>query len=403
MKLFVLQVLILFMWIVYPTLAAMAKKYQNWEIFWAGLFPLVAMFTKWSLTKVFRKEWLASPGLAAPMLANHDIVSACLPACLLPSAVSLRAYIIVAIVSSFQQLWDLNDMWMPILKLLVGITKPNEQDTELQQMRQQISAAHLTESDLTKVDDDAFENDGSATTSSWNKRKLNAKAHAAQQKQEHVTVGHALQEEIRLESIIEDGELEEFREKLGAAKTPEEAAHIEAALILFGHEHVLEREYQIVVTLVGEFFESFVPMLVLCLEFFLRYGWNRDVAPAVSRNLTEEEFWGSIGAKLCYIAVQLASAALTGVIVSTCTELRALPVLSYILEQHFEVLIVGVAGGLVVSFCCSIPHYNFNINIFVDEGIGGGFSWLWDAVGNVDRALPVNGCLDDGMGGGGSY
>ena len=46
-KLFVLQILILFMWIVYPTLAAMAKKYRDWEIFWAGLFPLVAMFTKW--------------------------------------------------------------------------------------------------------------------------------------------------------------------------------------------------------------------------------------------------------------------------------------------------------------------------------------------------------------------
>eukprot|EP01046_Picozoa_sp_COSAG06_P101641 COSAG06_NODE_47781_length_337_cov_0.432773_1_plen_81_part_10 len=72
-KLLVLQTLQLFVVVVYPFLAASAKQYPTWEVLCAIAFPLVAMFTKWVLMKLFMKEWLSSPALAAPILANHDI------------------------------------------------------------------------------------------------------------------------------------------------------------------------------------------------------------------------------------------------------------------------------------------------------------------------------------------
>jgi hypothetical protein len=53
--------------------------------------------------------------------------------------------------------------------------------------------------------------------------------------------------------------------------------------------------------------------------------------------LSPTEFWTSAGAKICYICVQLASTACSAAVVAKCTELRALPVLRYILQQHFEV------------------------------------------------------------------
>ena len=166
--------------------------------------------------------------------------------------------------------------------------------------------------------------------------------------------------------------------------------------MLFGHEYVLEREFQIVVTLVGEFYESFVPILVLCLEFFLKFGWNRDCVPSVSQR-TNEEFFSSAFSMVCYIGIQVSSTALTAFIVSTCTELQALPVLSFVLSQHFEMLLIGTASGLVFSYTASIPHYNFNVDVFVDEGLAGGFGAIAAAVG-AERPLAVSGC-DAGLAG----
>jgi hypothetical protein len=393
-KLLVLQTLQLFMVVVYPFLAASAKKYPTWEVLWAIAFPLVAMFTKWVLMKLFMKEWLSSPALAAPILANHDIISACLPACLLPSTVSFATYMCVAAVSAFQQLWDLRDMWLPVLKLLLRITKPEETDGSIIVMRREISRAH---SSLKMMGDqqESFEEEESQETGTWadltrrEQRQLAVKAHAARMKQQHVTVREALQDVMLLENAIKDGDFENFKQM---HSNLEEAA-FEKALLTFGHEHVLAREYQIVVTLVGEFYESFVPILVLCLEFFLKFGWNRDCVPSVSQR-TNEEFFSSAFSMVCYIGIQVSSTALTAFIVSTCTELQALPVLSFVLSQHFEMLLIGTASGLVFSYTASIPHYNFNVDVFVDEGLAGGFGAIAAAVG-AERPLAVSGCDAD--------
>ena len=405
-KLLVLQALQLFMVIIYPLLAALAKKYPSAELLWAGLFPVVATFTKSVLMKLFTKEWLSSPALAAPILANHDIISACLPACLLPSAVSIQAYILVAILSSFLQLRDLKDLWLPVLKLQLRITKPQEMDASAIAMRREISQAHSV-----KVIDDpeSFEDESGKTGSqpgTWadltkqEQRQLAMKAHATRIKQEHVTVREALAESRRIENEIKDGDFEKFKQEHGDldnAKTPEEAARIQKALVLFGHEYVLEREFQIVVTLVGEFYESFVPILVLCLEFFLKFGWNQDCVPSVSQR-TNEEFFSGAFSMLCYIGIQVSSTVLTAFIVSTCTELQALPVLSFVLSQHFETLIIGTASGLVFSYTASIPHYNFNVDVFVDEGLAGGFEAIAASVG-AERPLGVSGCDEELVGG----
>ena len=145
-------------------------------------------------------------------------------------------------------------------------------------------------------------------------------------------------------------------------------------------------------------YESFVPMLVLFLEFYLRFGWNRDCVPSVSEQ-SADEFFSSAWAKVCFIAVQLASTAVNTSIISACTELQSLPVLSYVLNSHFEVLIIGTASGLVFSYTVSIPHYNFNVDVFVDEGVVGGFEAFGDAVGGYEP-LPVSGCLIDQLGSG---
>jgi hypothetical protein len=73
LKLLFLQALVLFMAMVYPFLAAMVKLYPRWELLWAALFPVVANCTKFVLLGLFRKEFLASPALAAPILANHGL------------------------------------------------------------------------------------------------------------------------------------------------------------------------------------------------------------------------------------------------------------------------------------------------------------------------------------------
>jgi hypothetical protein len=411
LKLFVLMTLQLSMIVIYPTLAALAKRNPDWEVAWAIVFPMVSKFTKFVLMALFRKEWIASPGLAAPILANHDIISSCMPACLLPSAVSFRTYMIVAAVDALMQLWDLRYVagWLPVLKLLLGITKPQEADESLRVLRKEISAAHVSQISL--AEDSNSSNDPSKAAESFDdevgpgpsltpqqKRNAAAKAHMAKHRGEHTAVRQAIQDAMNLESNISDAELQAFRDKLGTVASVEEALETKKALLLFGHEHVLEREYEIVVTLVSEFYESLVPILVLALEFFLRFGWNRDCVPSVSEMPTDE-FFSSAWAKICYIAVQLLSTTLSAFIISECTELQSLPVLSYVLNHHFEVLIIGMASGLVFSYTVSIPHYNFNVDIFVDEGVTGGFQALADAVGGIEP-LPVSGCFNDVLGSG---
>jgi hypothetical protein len=60
-----------------------------------------------------------------------------------------------------------------------------------------------------------------------------------------------------------------------------------------------------------------------------------------------------------------------------------------------QVLIIGTAGGLIFSYMRSIPHYNFNVDVFVAEGVVDGMDAVWDAVGAIEP-IPINGCpLDD--------
>jgi hypothetical protein len=131
-----------------------------------------------------------------------------------------------------------------------------------------------------------------------------------------------------------------------------------AWFLLFGHEHVMAQEFQIIMTLITEFFEIMVPALVLVLEMFLYFGYNTNVVPTKQ---SADVFLKSSISKLLYIALQICTFGLIRVIVNNCSELASLRCLSWIIKQNFEVLIMCCTGALILCYTAMIPHYNFNV------------------------------------------
>jgi hypothetical protein len=500
LKVLVLMVLTFALTLVYPALYIGVQRHPDFELLFSLAFPATAFVTKRTLSRLFHEEFLASPNLAGPLLAYHDVISAIFPQALLPSTVSFMTFFGVAILNIVLLLSSLAHLWWPVLttwlghKRAIDVVLVEKFEKEVDQADKLEDEKDLVEQELEeavqKVEEAANDNaDGMS-------RGAAARETVAAIRQDFVSAGKAIeaqmalfkaedhrdddslqkQAKLKYESLqtanmpgleLRAGEMEAELDVIEAAidasevekkatrewsdvervrqELEEKARHVlvesslrslkararhagyseteihdmlhgladeddrKAALaakllekhrmsdeandaaswsVLFGHEHIMETEFRIVILVVTEFFELLVPALILALEIFLRFGWNQHAIPAIS-NQSSSLFMESALAKVAYIVLQLCSCVLMRAIINNCSELRALRVLSWTVRQNFEILTIATVGALVFCYTALIPHYNFSIDFLVDRDL---VDMVDDILNNDDAPIRTHGC-----------